>query len=188
MIRKEEIRPDDLERYRMFLQVRARRWLRARLQGKLDAADVVQETLLQAHEKWCQFRGHSQAELAAWLRTILENTLGMAVRRFQAGARDVSRERSLQAGLGEPIPRLARLAATLPTPAEHAVRQEQLLHLTEALQQLPRDQRRAIQLHHLDGQSLAAVAEEMHRSRQAVVGLLFRGLRRLRRLLAERDD
>ena len=50
MIRKEEIRPDDLERYRGFLHVRARRWLHARLQGKLDAADMVQETLLQARQ------------------------------------------------------------------------------------------------------------------------------------------
>jgi RNA polymerase sigma-70 factor (ECF subfamily) len=189
MIRKEEIRPDDLERYRVFLHFRARRRLGLRLQGKLDAADVVQETLLQAHEKLCQFRGQTEAELAAWLATILENTLAMAARRFQAGARDIARERPLRAGLGETITRgQARQAATPPTPDEHALRQERLLHLAEAVRQLPRDQRLAIQLHHLENQSLAEVAHEMRKSKQAVVGLLFRGLRRLRRLLAEREE
>jgi hypothetical protein len=56
------------------------------------------------------------------------------------------------------------------------------------LRRLPRDQRRAIQLHHLEGRSLAEVAHTMRRSKQAVVGLLFRGLRRLRRLLIGRDE
>src|SRR5579871_1549044 len=150
---------------------------------------MVQETLLQAHEKFSQFLGRTEAEVAAWLRTILENTLAMAARRFQASARDVAREQSLQAALRETRTlRLTHLAATLPGPDEQALRQEQLLHLAKALEQLPCDQRRAIQLHHLEGQSLAAAAREMHRSKQAVVGLLFRGLRRLRSLLTEPEE
>src|SRR5260370_7385747 len=89
MIRKERIRPDDLERYRLFLHLRARRRLGPRLRRKLDAADVVQETLLQAYENLRQFRGGSEGELAAWLRAILENTLAMAPRRSQPGARPI---------------------------------------------------------------------------------------------------
>jgi RNA polymerase sigma-70 factor (ECF subfamily) len=58
----------------------------------------------------------------------------------------------------------------------------------EALQKLPPDQRRAIELHHLQDQSLAEAAQQMQRSRDAVIGLLFRGLRKLRQLLAERDE
>jgi RNA polymerase sigma-70 factor (ECF subfamily) len=189
MIRKERIRPDDLERYRLFLHLQARRRLGPLLRRKLDAADVVQETLLQAYENLRQFRGGSEVELAAWLRAILENTLAMAARRFQAGARDIARERSLQIGLVETTTRRsARLAATPLGPDEHALHQEQLQLLAEALRQLPRDQRLAIQLHHLKSQSLAEVAQEMRRSKQAVVGLLFRGLRGLRRLLAEREE
>ncbi|SRR6266851_568005 len=189
MIRKERIRPDDLERYRLFLHLQARRRLGPRLRRKLDAADVVQETLLRAYENLRQFRGGSEVELAAWLRTILENTLAMAARRFQARARDIARERSLQIGLVETTTRRsARLAATPLGPDEQALHQEQLQHLAEALRQLPRDQRLAIQLHHLEDQSLAEVAQEMRRSKQAVVGLLFRGRRGLRRLLVERED
>jgi RNA polymerase sigma-70 factor (ECF subfamily) len=188
MTRKEKTRPNDLERYRLFLHVHARRRLGARLQRKLDAADLVQETLLQAYEKLWQFRGRTEQELAAWLRTILENTLAMAVRRFQASARDLARERSLPARLVETTAGRSVRVAVLLSPDEHALRQEQLQHLAEALRRLPRDQRRAIQLHHLEGQSLAEVAHTMQRSKQAVVGLLFRGLRRLRRLLIGRDE
>ena len=187
MTRKQRSRFNDLERHRLFLQMHAQRRLGPRLQRKLDAADLVQETLLQAYEKLWQFRGRTELELAAWLRTILENTLGMAVRRFQAGARDIARERSLPTRLVEAQTRRSlRVAAPLPSPDEYVLRQEQLEHLAEALRRLPRDQRLAIQLHYLEGQSLLEVGQQMRRSKQAVVGLLFRGLRRLRRLLIGR--
>ena len=58
----------------------------------------------------------------------------------------------------------------------------------EALQKLPPDQRRAIELHHLEDQSLAEAAQQMQRSKDAVIGLLFRGLRKLRQLLAEEEE
>jgi RNA polymerase sigma-70 factor (ECF subfamily) len=189
MVRNEGVRPEDLERYRSFLQGQARRHLGSRLRGKLDAADVVQETLLKAHEKLGQFRGHTEAELAAWLRAILEHTLAMAVRQFQAGARDIARERSLRGGVGEATARRkARREAAPSAPEDHVVHQEQVLRLTEALAKLPQDQRRAVELHHLKGQSLTEVAKQMHRSKDAVIGLLFRGLKKLRRLLAEPDE
>jgi RNA polymerase sigma-70 factor (ECF subfamily) len=173
----------------LFLHRQACCQLGPRLQGKLDAADIVQETLLQAHRKLGQFRGHTDAELAAWLRAILVNTLAMAARQFEARARDVARERSLQVGRGEATARRKSRSMAVPaSPAEHALRQEQLLRLMDALGKLSEDQRRAIEFHHLEGQSLAEVADRMHRSKQAVIGLLFRGLKRLRRLLAEGQE
>ena len=41
-----------------------------------------------------------------------------------------------------------------------------------------------MELHHLKGLTVAEVAVEIDRTRPAVVGLLFRGLKRLRELLA----
>ena len=52
--------------------------------------------------------------------------------------------------------------------------------LAGALAELPPDQRLAVELHHLMDYSVAETAEIMSRSRQAIVGLLFRGLRKLR--------
>ena len=74
----------------------------------------------------------------------------------------------------------AWLAAEQSSPSERAERHEELLRLTDNLAALPEDQRRAIELHHLQGLSLADTATAMDRTTQSVVGPLFRGLRRLR--------
>jgi DNA-directed RNA polymerase specialized sigma24 family protein len=42
-----------------------------RLRSKLDLSDIVQETLLKAHQALAGFRRRSEVELAASLRTIL---------------------------------------------------------------------------------------------------------------------
>jgi RNA polymerase sigma-70 factor (ECF subfamily) len=137
-----------------------------------------------------QFRGSSTAELMAWLRQILANELAAAVRQYRTGARDLSREHSYQAALDESSTRLhACLAADQTSPSQCAMREEQLLHLAQALAQLPPEQRRAVELHHFQGHSLAEVGEVMGRSQEAVVGLLYRGLKKLRQLLDDsRDD
>src|SRR4051812_23877987 len=100
------ITADHLERYRHYLSLLARLQLNARLQGKLDASDVVQQTLLQAHTKLDQFRGRSSGELASWLRQILANTLAMARRSFSTEARDVARERAIELDLEQSASRV----------------------------------------------------------------------------------
>jgi RNA polymerase sigma-70 factor (ECF subfamily) len=175
-----------LEEYRDYLCLLARQRLDPRLRGKLDASDVVQETLLKAHQALGQFRGRSDAELAAWLRQILARNLTDAVRALGAGVRDVGREKDLQARLDESSARLeAWLAADQSSPSEHVARQERLLRLAHALAQLPDDQRLAVELKHLHGLSVEQAAAEMGKSKAAVVGLLFRGVKKLRQLLDE---
>jgi RNA polymerase sigma-70 factor (ECF subfamily) len=148
----------------------------------------VQQTLLQAHEHREQFHGNSDAELAGWLRTILANTLAAAARRFAADARDLAREQTLQNCLDQSSARMENwLAAEQSSPSEHVMRIEQLLRLAAALVQLPADQRQAIELHHLKGRAVADVADLMQRTRPAVMGLLFRGQKKLRELLQERE-
>jgi RNA polymerase sigma-70 factor, ECF subfamily len=183
MTRKRAERPP-LEQYREYLHLLARLQLDVRLQGKLDPSDVVQETLLKAHQALDQFHGASDAEMAAWLRAILTNTLTDALRHFQAGARKVDQERSLHAALEESSSRLeAWLAAEHAAPDEQAIRQEQLLDLARALAQVPADQRRAVELRYLKGCTVTEVASQMDRTKEAVAKLLLRGLGRLRSLL-----
>jgi RNA polymerase sigma-70 factor (ECF subfamily) len=178
-----------LESYRGYLRLLARTQLSPRLQAKLDASDAAQQTILQAHEARAQFRGTTEAEFCAWLRAILANVLAVAVRRFETAARDTGRERSLEAELELSSSRMeCLLAADQTSPSQRAVRGEDLLRLAAALAQLPEDQRRVVELHHLKGLPVAEVAEQMGRTRPAIVGLLFRGLKTLRVLLRDKDE
>jgi RNA polymerase sigma-70 factor, ECF subfamily len=175
-----------LERHREYLRLLARLQLPARLQSKLDPSDVVQQTLLRAHQKLEQFRGTEEAELAAWLRTILSNTLADAMREYGAAKRDAALERSLEAAVRESSARLESFLAADPTsPSMRASRHEDLLRLAEALSQLPEDQRTAVELHHLQSRPVSDIAAEMRRTEASVAGLLRRGLKRLRELLQE---
>src|SRR4051794_18411067 len=97
----EQTEPFRLERYREYLRLLARLQMGPRLQAKLDPSDLVQDTLLKAHQALDQFRGRTEAEVAGWLRQILANTLREAVRRYGAAFRDVGRERPLEASLEE---------------------------------------------------------------------------------------
>jgi RNA polymerase sigma-70 factor (ECF subfamily) len=174
----------DLERYREYLRTLARLQIDDRLRGKVDASGVVQQTLLEAHQARDRLRGLSEAQFAAWLRRALANNLADEVRRLRARARDVGRERSLQQAVDQSSARLgALLAAEQSSPSQEAIRHEDLLRLADALARLPEDQRAAVELHHLEGRTLAATAEVLGRTRSAAASLVFRGLKNLRRIL-----
>jgi RNA polymerase sigma-70 factor (ECF subfamily) len=98
----------------------------------------------------------------------------------------VGRERSLEAELAESSSRLeAWLAAAQSSPSQQAMRQEEMLHLADAVTALPQAQREALLLHYWQGLPLVEVAVQMGRSPASVAGLLQRGLKALRGLLTE---
>jgi RNA polymerase sigma-70 factor (ECF subfamily) len=173
-----------LEQYTEYLHLLARLQLDSRLRGQLDPSDLVQQTLLRAHEKLDQFRGRTHAELAAWLRAILASTVALAERRYHRHKAD--RARSLDASLDRSSARLASwLASDASTPGRQAVRVEQLLRLARALAELPEDQRTALELHHFQGLSVPEAGRRMGRSVASVTGLLYRGGKAIRMLLEE---
>jgi RNA polymerase sigma-70 factor (ECF subfamily) len=175
--------PRAVEDYRDYLHLLARLQLDPRLAGKVDPSDVVQQTLVKAHQNRAQFRGQTAAEQAGWLRRILSNTLIDAARKF---GRELDLEQPLEQRLHDSSARLeAWLAADQSSPSEAAGRQEQLLRVARALGQLPDDQRTAIELHHLRDQPVADIARDLGRTEASIAGLLRRGLKRLRELLQE---
>jgi RNA polymerase sigma-70 factor (ECF subfamily) len=177
------------ERYRQYLLLLARIQIGQRYAGKLDASDVVQVTLLEAHRNREQFRGTSDAERATWLRRILAHNLADMIKGLARAKRDVRRECSLEEALDRSTARLEEcLEAVQTTPSGRAERSEELVRLAEKLSELPAAQRQAIEMFHLQGLPLADVARQLRRSQSALAGLLHRGLRKLRVLLDEAVD
>jgi RNA polymerase sigma-70 factor, ECF subfamily len=175
-----------LERHRSYLTLLARTYLNRRTAGRLDASDIVQQTLLDAFAKRDQFLGSGDAQLMAWLQQILKNNLLDAARDHQRDKRDIRRERSLEGAIEGSFSHTDQwLAAVQSSPSQRAVKQEDLLRLSEALTELPEAQREAIVMHHLQGLKLAEVASEMGRTEAAIAGLLFRGMTALQALLGE---
>jgi RNA polymerase sigma-70 factor, ECF subfamily len=177
----------DLEKFRSYLGLIARLDLDPRLEGKVDVSGVVQQTLLEAHQ--ADGAPGDEDGRARWLRRILANNLRDAIRKVRAQSRDVQRERSLDASLEASSLRIEKwLASGQSSPSQHAMRREGSLRLADALARLPDDQRRAIELHHLQGLTLVETAELLQKTKGAVAQLLFRGMRKLRQLLSDEDD
>jgi len=174
-----------LAQYERYLALLARVQIGKRLQGKLDAADVVQETFLEAHRNFGRFRGGSEGQLIAWLRQILATKLAEVFRHYLGTqGRDVRLEREIAAGFDHSSVLLDRgLVAHQSSPSQQAARREQGVLLADALAQLPDDYREAIVLRHLEGLTFPEVAERMGRTLDSVNKLWMRALIKLRLLL-----
>jgi RNA polymerase sigma-70 factor (ECF subfamily) len=178
-----------LERYRDWLLLLARLQVGRRLQAKFDASDIVQLALLEATRALPGFRGSTEAELLAWLRTILARVIAHEVRRY-AGTqeRDASRELSLEADLAESSRRLGEaLAAEQTSPSQAAQKRERAVLLAEALARLPANYREVIVMRNLEGLSHEEIAVQMGRASGAIRMLWVRALARLRQELVRMD-
>lgn len=174
-----------LEQHRAYLMLLARLNLAARLRARIDPADLVQQTLLEAHRSAGGLRG-SGPQFTAWLRSILARQIARTIRDLRRDKRDMTRERSLQSALEESSARLeAFLTADQSSPSQQAQRHEWAVRVAAALEALSEDQREALVQHYYQSRPVKEVAQAMQRSTAAVAGLLQRGLKALRQLLSE---
>jgi RNA polymerase sigma-70 factor (ECF subfamily) len=174
-----------LELYRNYLTLLARVQIHRRLQSKVDATDLVQETFLKAHRHFRQFRGHNEQELVGWLRQILVMNLANLVRHYYGTQ---GRNVRLECKLADELEQSSHvweqgLIAKQSSPSQRAARREEAVLLADALAKLPADYGELIVLRHLQGLPFAEVARRMGRSVDSVEKLWIRALARLRRLL-----
>jgi RNA polymerase sigma-70 factor (ECF subfamily) len=175
-----------LNSYRNYLRLLARTGLDASLQGKADPSDLVQDALLKAVQRFGQFRGTSDAELAGWLRQILARCLADFVRRYRTEGRRAGREQSLDRLLDRSSEAMERvLAADGPSPSASAQRRDLGVVLADALAQLSADHGEVLVLHHLEGLGWDEVGRRMARTPNAVRKLWARALNELRAVIDE---
>ncbi|QDU94027.1 ECF RNA polymerase sigma factor SigE [Lignipirellula cremea] len=153
------------------------------LQAKLDASDIVQESLLEAHQNFQQFRGNSENELKVWLARLMENNLVDASRKFtQTQQRDISREVSME-GTGSQD----QIASVQPTPSSILHRREVDRELADAIARLPERKRRLVELRHRQSLSFSQIGEELGMTSAAARKMWERTILELRKYLASSD-
>jgi RNA polymerase sigma-70 factor (ECF subfamily) len=170
---------------RNYLGIVARAQVESWLRAKVDASDLVQQTMLEAYRDFHKFRGTSEAEWLGWLKQILAHNAANFVRHYRGTAkRQVHREIAL-AGPGDSgcSPRAADPADRGESPSQMLMRKEREWQIAEALAQLTPDHREVILLRNLQRLSFDEVAERMGRSRPAAQMLWMRAIQKLQEVL-----
>jgi RNA polymerase sigma-70 factor (ECF subfamily) len=191
--RSQELLGELLEIYRNYLKLLARAQVDLHLRSRADASDLVQETFLDACRDFQQFRGHTEAELMAWLKKILIYNIAKFVQRqIQAKKRDARRDVSLDGHLAAITQSSAHweaaLASAQSTPSVQVLRRERAAVVADYLAQMPPAYREVIMLRNLQGLAFAEVARRMHRSPGAVRILWVRALDHLRIMLNGKEQ
>ena len=121
---------------------------------RIDASDIVQQTVLDAHKDRERFRGKTEPERFAWLRRLLACNLADLVRAQGRAKRDEARVRSLEQVVGDSSARLEQWLAADQSSPSGAPSHEMVVRLADALARLPEDSRQAIVMRHCQGLSL----------------------------------
>lgn len=180
-------RPIDelLAKYRPFLRLLADRQLDGKLASRLSSSDIVQQTQMDAFRDYGLFRGESEAQFVAWLKAILGNNIAKAARtHVVAKKRSVHSECQLTLDTSSPV---RDMAAGNDSPSAAAMKGESAVMLASAMSGLSDEQYEAIRLRYIEGCSLINISQRMNRSQDSVAGLLKRGLRKLREVLANME-
>lgn len=173
-----------LVHYAPFLRLLAEQSIGAALRRREDASDIVQQTMIEATTAFAQFKGHSEPEFTGWLKQILRRNVANCVRDNFAAKRDLRLERYLDQADTTATITWFQPAAHTSSPSVQLIRAERALELAHALESLPDEQRLAVRMRHVDGQSLQEISAALHKTPASVAGLIRRGVRRLREALS----
>ena len=160
-----------------------------RLQGRIDASDVIQDAYLEAARRLDDYLSDPAMPLFLWLRFLVGERLTI-LHRHHLGVhmRDARKEISLYR---EALPEAssAALAAQLlgqhTSPSEAAVRAERLLRLQEAVNSLDALDREVLSLRHFEQLSRAETARVLGIEEAAAAKRSIRALKRLKDTLAD---
>lgn len=161
--------------------------LDARLQGRVDVDDILQESYLDASSRIAHFLKNPTVSPFIWLRTIVGQTL-INVHRRHLGAqmRDAFRETNLQSSAFAPatsISMASRFVSDLTSPSQAAIRAELVVQLEEALDGLNSTDREILALRHFEDLRNSEVAEVLGITEKAASIRYIRAIDRLKNIL-----
>jgi RNA polymerase sigma-70 factor, ECF subfamily len=178
-----------LERHRDRLRRMVALRLDPRLQGRIDASDVIQETYLEASTRVAEYLRRPGMPFFLWLRFLAGQKLVTLHRHHLAAEmRDASREVSLYRGR-LPETSSAALAAQLlgrdTRPSEAAIRAEMKIRLQEALNRMDPLDREVLALRHFEQLSLAETAQVLGLTESGASRRHLRAVKRLKEVLRQ---
>jgi RNA polymerase sigma-70 factor (ECF subfamily) len=176
-----------LDRHRARLRRMVALRLDRRLQGRLDASDVIQEAFLEASARLADYLRQPDMPFFLWLRFLTGQKM-MELHRQHLGAqmRDAGREISLYRG-ALPGASSAALAAQLlghdTRPSEAAIRAERKIRLQEALNSMDPLDREVLALRHFEQLNNAETAQALGLNESAASKRYIRALKKLKDIL-----
>lgn len=172
-----------LQAYRNYLLLVANKEIDPRLSAKGGASDIVQQTCLEAQQGFAGFRGESEAEWLAWLRTLLNNNVANFRRHWETTAkRRASREVAIG---GDSTAPGMQLGADTPTPSREMMAVERAAAVRAAMDRLPEDYRTILTLRYIEALPFEDAARRMGRTSAAARKLWARAVERLEQELGE---
>jgi RNA polymerase sigma-70 factor (ECF subfamily) len=173
---------DLLQSFQPYLMSVARRGLPDGLRAKCDPADLVQETLLEAHRGLAGFNGPDSDAFRVWLCGILKHNLMDLIRRnCDAAKRAIGRERPLSAGPESGDPAVEEIDP-YPTPCRQSIAREDVAAVREALTRLPAHERSAISHRYFDLLPFQQIGLRLGCSPEAARKLCSRAMARLQQI------
>jgi RNA polymerase sigma-70 factor, ECF subfamily len=177
-----------LERHRKRLRRMVALRLDQRLQGRIDASDVIQEAFLEVSARLAEYLRQPSMPFFLWLRFLTGQKL-VELHRHHLGAqmRDAGREVSLHRG-SLPEASSAALAAQLlghdTRPSEAAIRAERKIRLQEALNSMDALDREVLALRHFEHLNNAEAAQVLGLQESAASKRYIRALKKLKEILS----
>lgn len=161
----------------------------ARLRGRIDAADVLQDAFVEASAHRADYFRADGAPLFLWLRAVVANKL-LEVHRHHLGTRmrDAKRDLPLDAprnSADTSAAMCAHLTAGLTRPSVAAARAEVRTRLAGALDEMDATDREVLALRHFEQLSNAEAAQVLGIQERAAAKRYLRALGRLREILSE---
>jgi len=159
-----------------------------RLQGRIDASDVLQDGFLDLTKRVESYLSDPRLPVFLWLRLVVSDRLAL-VHRHHVGTqmRDAGREVSLYR---DPLPRVSSAALALmllgrqTSPSNAAIRAEQVLQVQEAINSLDPLDREVVALRHFEQLTRAETAVVLGITEEAGAKRYIRALKKLKTILA----